>query len=249
MNALLRTKASRIFAYFFIFLLLTTQIFSCFNYYKVKRVHPKDAPSFFNIQTANKYFVVHQEGREDVAITNINVDSTYLKVRVRELDRVVYYSPERENLKYDKPEEESILYEVHMYLVKDAPILVPEEGVDVIIPYENIRQIDIIDEDGGKTAASYIFTTVGVVAGVIVVIAVIYALTKSSCPYVYVHDGEGFVFQGETFGGAIMENMVRDDYMPLPLLKPVDGSYQVRITNELKERQYTDLAELLVVKH
>lgn len=248
MNSLLKDQGRSIFSYFFIVLLLLTQIFSC-NYYQVERVYQGDAASFFNVQTVNKYFVVHQEGREDVAITNINVDSTYLKVEVRELDRMVYYSPERENLRYDKQEEKSILYEVHMYLVEDAPILVPAEGVDVMIPYENIRQIDIIDHDSGKTTASYVFTTLGIVAGVIVIIGVIAILTKSSCPYVYVQDGEGFVFQGETFGGAIMENMARDDYMPLPLLKNTDGTYQVRITNELKERQYTDLAELLVVTH
>ena len=63
------------------------------------------------------------------------------------------------------------------------------------------------------------------------------------------NDGDSFVFQGEIFGGAIAENLERDDYMPLPEMKEEEGSYRLRISNELKERQYTDLAELIVANH
>jgi hypothetical protein len=58
-----------------------------------------------------------------------------------------------------------------------------------------------------------------------------------------------FVFEGETFGGAIMQNQQRDDYMPLPSIKSVEGTYRVLISNELKEKQYTDRANLIVVNH
>jgi hypothetical protein len=74
-------------------------------------------------------------------------------------------------------------------------------------------------------------------------------LTKSSCPFVYAHDDQSFVFEGEIFGGAIGANLQREDYLPLPSIKAHDGVYSLRISNELKERQYTDLAQLVAVEH
>ncbi|MBK6786045.1 MAG: hypothetical protein IPG79_21600 [Saprospiraceae bacterium] len=65
----------------------------------------------------------------------------------------------------------------------------------------------------------------------------------------YVYDGETYIFEGETFGGAIAQNLERDDYMPLPDIRGNHGHYKIRISNELKEIQYTDLAELIVVDH
>jgi hypothetical protein len=37
--------------------------------------------------------------------------------------------------------------------------------------------------------------------------------------------------------------------MPLPGIRPVDNEYRLKITNELKERQYTNLTELWLVAH
>jgi hypothetical protein len=113
----------------------------------------------------------------------------------------------------------------------------------------SIQQIKIIEKDTGKTTASYVFGTFGVIAGALLIIGVIVALTKSSCPYVYSYDGEGYVFEGEIFGGAIAKNLQREDFMPLTSLKQKDGLYKIRISNELKERQHTDLAQLLIVEH
>src|SRR5690606_29255438 len=49
--------------------------------------------------------------------------------------------------------------------------------------------------------------------------------------------------------GAILQNLERDDYMPLPHLQPENGAYTLRITNELKEEQFSNLARLVVVDH
>jgi hypothetical protein len=51
------------------------------------------------------------------------------------------------------------------------------------------------------------------------------------------------------YGGAIFAPLERDDFMPLPNMVPTEEEYRLRITNELKERQYTNLAELWVVQH
>lgn len=78
---------------------------------------------------------------------------------------------------------------------------------------------------------------------------IIFLLTKSSCPFVYTLDGADYNFRGEIYGGAIAPNLERDDYMPLPGFAAVDSVFKLKITNELKERQYTDVAELLMVEH
>jgi len=70
-----------------------------------------------------------------------------------------------------------------------------------------------------------------------------------SCPFIYIQDGETERFMGEVFSGAVTENMARHDFMPLPGFEPVDGVYELRIANEMKERQYTDLAVLEAVEH
>jgi type IV secretory pathway component VirB8 len=62
------------------------------------------------------------------------------------------------------------------------------------IPVEDIREIRIVEQNTGKTVASYVFSTLGILAGASVVLFIILLLTKSSCPYVYVDDGEGFCF-------------------------------------------------------
>ena len=53
----------------------------------------------------------------------------------------------------------------------------------------------------------------------------------------------------EMYGGAIYSSLERDDYMPLPNLKDFNEEYQLKISNELQERQYTNLAELVVIQH
>jgi len=135
---------------------------------------------------------------------------------------------------------------VHIYLKKEIKEL---EAGHAEIPLSAIQEIRVIEKNTGKTAASYIFTGLGIIIGVFIIITIIAALTKSSCPYIYVNDGESFVFQGETYGGAIAQNLERDDYMPLPAIQEKNGTYQIRISNELKEQQYTDLAQLIVVNH
>jgi hypothetical protein len=89
---------------------------------------------------------------------------------------------------------------------------------------------------------------VGITLGVAVVAAVIVALTKSSCPFVSVFNGQEYLVQGELFGGAVNRRLERADYLPLDAgIK--NGEIQLRISNELKERQFTDYADLMVIEN
>jgi len=114
-----------------------------------------------------------------------------------------------------------------------------ELNVDDIL-YARVKKTDV---------ALSILATVGVIAGVILVVFLIALATKDSCPFVYAYDGENYVFDAEPYGGAICSGLKKTDYSRLEHLKPANGKYHLLLRNEVKETQYTDELKLLVVDH
>ncbi|GIW90850.1 MAG: hypothetical protein KatS3mg109_1282 [Pirellulaceae bacterium] len=83
---------------------------------------------------------------------------------------------------------------------------------------------------------------------------------KGSCPYLYAWDGERFVFVTDLLWAAPLGlQSARGrlapsrpwEYVKIPgdLLRPRDGHYELRITEELWEAAYIDKVELLTVDH
>ena len=108
----------------------------------------------------------------------------------------------------------------------------------------DIDIIEVYDADIGKSLGFFFISAVGFA----VIISVIIALTKSSCPFLYVYDGEDYQLAAETFGGAIYPGLERSDFVRLPMAKAEDGFYQFKIRNELKERQYINKVRLIEAK-
>lgn len=214
------------------------------KYYKVKEPAPSELKEVADIGQQYNYFVLHHNNRM-VALKQIALDSTSISGTISKLDSVVWY--ERGRSTRIKSNEKSIVHEVHIYVNENYDSL--KVGEKESIPLEYLEEIRVIDSDTGATVASYILGTLGVVAGAFAVLLVIVAATKSSCPYVYSYNGETFVFEGEIFGGAIMQNLQRQDYIPLPGLKVENNQVRLRINNELKERHFVDVANLLQVEH
>ena len=133
--------------------------------------------------------------------------------------------------------------ELHLSVNKHDVISESEGRVKILIG--DIDKVEVYDRQTGALILQYVGGAV-VFAGVAFII---FLLTKSSCPFVYTLNGTDYNFRGEIYGGAIAPNLERDDYMPLPGFAPVDSVFKLKITNELKERQYTDVAELLMVEH
>jgi Tfp pilus assembly protein PilF len=82
----------------------------------------------------------------------------------------------------------------------------------------------------------------------------------SSCPYLYVWDGNRFVFVTDFMGGGEMGHLDApgvyntpdpDEYVRIPgdLLKKRNGRYELRVTNELEEAIFFDRFELVAVAH
>jgi hypothetical protein len=101
------------------------------------------------------------------------------------------------------------------------------------------------NKNTGRAIANVALTTVGV----IFVVAVIVAATKSSCPFVYVKNGEKYDFIGELYPGIITANMQQDNYLPLPNISNLNNDYILKVSNQLKEIQFTDQLQLLLVNH
>ncbi|MBK8552290.1 MAG: hypothetical protein IPL53_14985 [Ignavibacteria bacterium] len=115
------------------------------------------------------------------------------------------------------------------------------------IPVKDIKAL-IIEKDEINPGLT-VLATLGIIAGLAVLIGAIVAATKESCPFVYSFDGKKFTFDAEPYGGAIAEGLQKTDYSRLEHLKPVDGKYKLYMRNEADETQHTDEMKLLLVEH
>lgn len=150
-------------------------------------------------------------------------------------------------MRYDKKIPETLVTnEVHLYSAAKTAVI---EGEPMLLSLDSLLRIEILEHDKGRTTGSYIGGGILIGLSVIAFAAIIVAATKSSCPFVSGFDGEMHSLQGELFGGAIYPQLARNDYIPLRLGKTKEGNYEVIISNELKEKQFTDLADLWVIHH
>lgn len=117
--------------------------------------------------------------------------------------------------------------------------------IPISIPISDVDMVWVQKIDGGLTFLTYIGGAV-IVLGVV---AVIVALTKESCPFVYSYDGKGYVLDAEPYGGATAPALKRTEWCGLRHLKETQGRYKLKITNEVIETQYTDELKLVVVDH
>lgn len=226
--------------------LFLTFLVGCANYYEVNTVY--DPYQIAGIQNAGDYIILHHGGNV-WRITEINIDkeSQELSGKLSEVDpdHMFYQRTQKpKGNRYYKDKKENPTHESHIYASE-----INRNENQVTISLSAIQKIDIYDQDVGATTASYILGAFGTVIGILGVFAIIVLATKSSCPYVYVNDGQEYRFVGEMYGGAIYGSLEREDYMPLPNFKPIDGNYELKIANQLLERQYTNLAELMLVEH
>lgn len=133
---------------------------------------------------------------------------------------------------------------MHLYVAPDSAISV--NGNNISVPAANIAKAEIYKVDAGKA----ITVIAGAANGAFWTYIIILWITKGlSCPFVYSEAGDDINMEGEIYSGATATPVERDDYLRLKSLRPIDNQYRIRITNEVKEIQNTNLAELLVFDH
>lgn len=242
----LKNKKFRTFFALFLTVSFLNLILSC-SYYNVKDVATAPdtiAKQIDEFNKAQKYAVIHSGQRtwhlNDLVLNEDNktisgtaqiVDEKHVPLKPRDSKRVHRYNSQK------KP-----LNEVHFYLNSNN---IPDYGSQITIPFSEIESISINDKNTGRSIANVVVGTIGVIA----VIFIIILATKSSCPFIYVKNGDEFVFTGELYPGILTANQQRYDYLLLPNLNEVNNEYSIKITNELEEVQYTDFVQLLEIDH
>lgn len=238
----------------FIFKLITWSMLGPFlimtggcNYF---RVHSSGQPYpavIQQMQGEQKFIILHLEDKawhlSDIKTDENNVTGKLSLLSGHEMYKTA--NPDRANRyhigKYN--DQSYLLNEVHIY----ASEMAITEQVNVSVPVDAILRVEVYSKAKGANAFSYLSVPLGILAGAFIVTVIIVAIT--SCPFVYVFDGEDYFFTGEMFSGAIQPGLERDDYLPLQRISPVDRTYRIKVTNELKERQYVNMAELMLVDH
>lgn len=237
-----------------IFLIILFVFAACQRYYMTTARNVKDNPdqTLDSLKNESRYFVL-RNGSEAYYMKNIVLsdDRQTLGCLLDTLPpehKLHLLKGRNGNMRYNL-QDIPVLTEVHLYISSDK---LPSVG-DYTLSLDQIQKIEVIEKDKKRTLNSYVLgtlgVTVGVTVGVFTLAAIIVAATKSSCPFVSAYDGEKFSLQGEIFGGAIYPQLVRHDYLPLKMKTTANGNLQLKISNELQERQYTDMAELVVIKH
>lgn len=228
---------------------------ACHNYYKVTAVRSENpaatSGSIDSLQSKNRYFVL-RNGNEAFYLKNITL-SEDRKLLHGMLDmlppthQLHLVNGLKGKMQYKKSSMEGmgVLNEVHFYTPYDSTARTGSYTLSL----DRVQKIEIIEHDKKRTTNSYVIGALGYTLGAVAVVGIIIAATKSSCPFVSAYDGNEFSLQGEIYGGAIYPQLARHDYIPLKMAPLPDGTLQLKITNELKERQYTDMADLLVITH
>lgn len=266
MRNLRQSKVRKILAYSLVVLMLAFT-FSCFReYYKVQKSDVGELQEQADTRFRGKYFVIHQN---DMAyhFKNLVVGEESISGNLAPLpwDHQFYQLTNLdEPNRYRGKSEKQVLDEVHLWLKPEPQILSLHPSSETLIVPENmIQDIHVYKLDGNATTVSHLVGILGIAGTITAVVLIINEVSstpepsppplpmtkESSCPFVYIFDGTQYQLMGEAFPGAMLPNLERDDYLPLPGIRPVGDHYRVRLSNELMENQFIDLTELLVVNH
>lgn len=220
----------------------------CYNYFRIRSSEKPSSEAITPLVDAGKTIVIHFNEKKWL-LNDIQINNNIISGSIEEYQKTPTIRPLKPNgpnryLTRASENQRYLLNEVHLYLDEFAKT----ENNQVSIPVSSITKIDIYDKDTASTVGSYFLGGVGITASAILVLAVIVALTKQSCPFIYTSDGNNYQFAGEIYSGSIHKPLERNDYLKLPTY-PDQSVYTLKITNEVREIQHTNLLELLVVDH
>jgi hypothetical protein len=238
------TRAIKIFSLTCIVMILNISI-GC-NYYKVTTSRQIKEIELKNILAPNRFIILHDNDKvwqlKDAMVKNDTIYGNLTALTDHEKYKTT--KPEKPN-RYKKIKEGYVIYELHIY----ASSYQNTAQSGIVLPLKEVKKIEIYDHDTKTTIVRSVFGTLGVMLLTLGILSVIVLLTKESCPFVYVNDSQNYKFCGEIYSGAIHPPLERDDYLCLGEIKPVNNIYSIKITNEVREIQNTNLLELQVFDH
>lgn len=224
----------------------------CYNFYKVTTTSSAQPGMISPLADMSKTFVVHSGADvyliNSIKLTNDSIKGNYVGNYIFPYKKNTFPIENSTNRYVKKEGDIRLINEVHLYL--QNTVLPVDNKVSLAIT--DISRLDIYNPDTGRTAISWVlgFVIGGFVAFLTLILLLILFLSLGgSCPYIYVNTGDGYAFAGEIYSGAVYAPLERNDYLTLPHLVAENGNYKLKITNELKEVQYTNLTELIIVDH
>jgi len=247
----IKSPYMRMLSWLLIFSLINTTV-GC-NYYTYTREQSPSLEKLDTLKNSPSYLIVHNADQA-FNLVNVRVDQQAQTIT----GNVVTLTADHYLFKSTKPDPGSsnrykkkghsptpgVVDEVHFYL-KDVDL---RQGESVTFSITSIEKVDIYDPDTGATTSSHIFGGLGILVGVLALVTIIVMLTKSSCPFVYVNNGNEYVFAGEIFSGAIFKSIESDDYLLLPHIE-AEQDLEITIANKLKEEQYINQLGIIHVSH
>jgi hypothetical protein len=219
------------------------------NYFKaVRSSAPVPSETLDQLNYEGKSFVLHYGGKK-WAFSEVILRNDSISGKLKSYP----YMPVTKEVKPGKPQryvvgkrndQRYLLNEVHLYLNEYA-----DTGQDRIkFPVSAVEKVDVYDRDTAMTVGSWFLGIAGGIALAYLTLAIIVLIFKESCPFIYTWDGEQYRFAGEIYSGTIYKPLERHDYLKLPFY-PGSSQYKLKITNEVREIQHTNLLELMVIDH
>ena len=245
----IKSRKSLVRTFSILLSVLVLHLFTGCSYYRVKGLPDSQQDTRISwikkFNQAQKYIILHQNAAT-LHLSNAYLDEANLELSgTPELVSSAHSYPHQVEIgkgyRY-KRKIQSPLEEVHLFLDGNVELRLGEQ---VDIPIASIESVGYSDSNVARSVLSF----AGILLGTFALLLIIVALTKSSCPFIYVDNGEEMVFQGELYPGNIVENAQKTDYLRLPAIQETDGRYTISITNELEEVQHTDQVILELVDH
>ena len=245
--AIQKSRLSRYLAILLAFLTLN-MIQGCY-YFKVNTYRNPSSSKVSTLDNQGKNFILHFNDRT-LQLTNVELRDQELLGEVSEIPRLLpryVANPNKPNRYHKKSNNNQtyLLNEVHLYIDEYTDL----GNNKISIPVSSISKAEVYDKDTATTTGSWILGGLGIAAGVYLILAILVLIFKQSCPFIYIHDGNDYRFAGEIFSGAIQPGLERNDYLRLTGIKPTEGHYHLKVTNEVKEIQHINLMQLMVIDH
>jgi hypothetical protein len=220
----------------------------CYNYFKVSSPTIPPADSILAASGNGKTIIIHFNDEKWI-LKNVQVKNNAVSGSLNEYNMpptIKPVKPQRPNRYFIRASKNQnyLLNEVHLYLTEFAR----QENDKVIIPINSINKIELYDKDTASTVGSYFLGILGGAAGAFAIFMLLLVIFKESCPFIYTWDGNDYQFAGEIYSGSIHKPLERNDYLKLPAYSG-QLLYTLKITNEVREIQHTNLLELLVFDH
>ena len=225
---------------------------SCY-YYQVTATFQPSQEELNSLSDLGKKFIVHQDYvAYYVSVVAFNKDSLDLHLGPTYLiegQDIVPKSPNSVKRYRPKKGDARLLNEVHIHVNHN----IQKKGSNWRVAMSDVERLDIYNHSTSHTTTYSILFGIAMIPAAYVAVVLLFflvmALSGNSCPFIYTYDGENYVFAGEIYSGAVYPPLERHDYLYLPDLVEENGSYKLKIANQLEEEQHTNLLELMVFDH